>query len=268
MAERIAPFNSQHLEAICKVLADTQNGLTGQQISYILQDSKVEDIDPLNTKWKRLFNAIAEKQNKKQLGNHLIMFINRAMNPVNYSMDKEKFIWRRSELNVVLSFSGLFVNEEGKVTRTKPETTLKGAREKAGILKSKLEDRNAHNEIFKYCKSELLDENYFHAVLESVKGLSQRIRELSGLTNDGSNLITMAFNTSNPILVINEFITESEISEQKGFINLLIGIFGAIRNPLAHTPKSYWKMTEQDALDIFSTISFIHRKLDVVKKIK
>lgn len=268
MAESILPFNSQHLEAICKVLADTQNGLTGPQIGYILQDSKVEDIDPLNTKWKRLFNAIAEKQNKKQLGNHLIMFINRAMNPVNYSMDKEKFIWRRTELNVVLSFSGLFVNEEGKVTRTKPETTLKGAREKAGILKSKLEDRNAHNEIFKYCKSELLDENYFHAVLEAVKGLSQRIRELSGLTNDGSNLITMAFNTSNPILTINEFITESEISEQKGFINLLIGIFGAIRNPLAHAPKSYWKMTEQDALDIFSTISFIHRKLDTVKKIK
>ena len=49
MAESILPFNSQHLEAICKVLADTQNGLTGPQIGYILQHSKVEDIDPLNT---------------------------------------------------------------------------------------------------------------------------------------------------------------------------------------------------------------------------
>ncbi|MFX4266848.1 TIGR02391 family protein [Aliarcobacter butzleri] len=268
MAEQITPFNAQHLEAICRVLADTQNGLTGTQIGYILKDIKIEDIAPSDTKWKRLFNAIAKKQNEKQIGNYLIMFINRAMNPVNYSMDREKFIWRRSELNVVLSFSGFCVNEEGKVSRTKQETTLKGAREKAGILKSKLEDRNAHSEIFKYCKSELLDENYFHAVLEAVKGLAQRIRELSGLTSDGSTLVSTAFNVNNPILIINRFNTESEISEQRGFTNLLIGLFGAIRNPIAHTPKNYWNMTEQDALDIFSTISFIHRKLDIVVKIR
>jgi ribosomal protein S19 len=31
------------------------------------------------TKWKRLFNALAGAQNQHQVGNHLIMFINRAM---------------------------------------------------------------------------------------------------------------------------------------------------------------------------------------------
>jgi len=56
--------------------------------------------------------------------------------------------------------------------------------------------------------------------------------------------------------------TESEKSEQKGFANLLIGLFGAVRNPLAHAPKTNWPMSEQDALDILTLVSLIHRKLD------
>ena len=56
---------------------------------------KVADVSPEMTKWKRLFNALAAVRNKHQVGNHLIMFINRAMNPVSYARDKEAFEWRR-----------------------------------------------------------------------------------------------------------------------------------------------------------------------------
>lgn len=79
MSNRIAPFTSQHLEAACRVLADTDHGLSGTQIGYLLQDIRVPDIDPTNTKWKRLFNALAQMQNQHQVGNHLILFMNRAM---------------------------------------------------------------------------------------------------------------------------------------------------------------------------------------------
>lgn len=266
MAEDIKPFDAQNLKAICKVLADTENGLTGTQIGCILQDCKVEDTDPSATKWKRLFNAMAHKQNQRKMGNFLIMFINRAMNPVNYSRDKEKFEWCRSELNIVLSFSGFEVREDGKVAKSTKETTLKGARERAGVLKSKLEDRKAHLEIYNYCKAELLDENYFHTVLEAIKGLAQRIRNMSGLPLDGAELVNTAFSIKNPILGINKLESQTDRSQQKGFSNILVGLFGAIRNPIAHAPKSYWLLSEQDALDILSTISFAHRKLDITKK--
>ena len=43
------------------------------------------------------------------------MFINRAMNPVNYVRDPATFAWRRDELNVVLAFSGFYVRDDGKV---------------------------------------------------------------------------------------------------------------------------------------------------------
>ena len=129
--DRIPPFNAQKMEAACRVLADTDRGLTGSEIGYLLQDCKVIDVDPNMTKWKRLFNALAEAQNRHKVGNHLIMLINRALDPVKYAMDREKFEWMRNELNVVLAFFGYEIREDGKVIRTTKETTLKGARARA-----------------------------------------------------------------------------------------------------------------------------------------
>ena len=144
---------------------------------------------------------------------------------------------------------------------------LKALEQGAGALRSTLEDRGAHPEIFKYCKAELLEENYFHAVLEAIKGVGERIKIMSGLTADGAELVNTAFSVKAPILALNGLSTDTELSEQKGFSNMLVGLFGAVRNPTAHAPKLIWPMTEQDALDIFSMVSFVHRKLDNAKKV-
>ena len=171
MTTPITPFNSQHLEAACRVLADTERGLTGTQIERLLQEIAVADTSPGMTKWKRLFNALAEAQSKHQLGNHLIMLINRAMDPVNYARDPNAFNWRRDELNVVLAFSGFCVREDGKVAHADKARTLDAARARAGRLKAALESRNVHAEVLNYCRAELLDENYFHAVFESTNSI-------------------------------------------------------------------------------------------------
>lgn len=264
---RIPPFNSQHLEAACRVLADTERGLSGTQIERLLQEIDVADTSPGMTKWKRLFNALAIAQNQHQVGNHLIMFINRAMSPVNYARDPTTFSWRRDELNVVLAFSGYYVRDDGRVGHADKATTLDAARARAGRLKAALESRAVHAEVLNYCRTELLDENYFHAVFEATKGVAERIRLLSGLTGDGADLVNKAFAGQQPVLVLGELTTDSEKSEQKGFANLLIGLFGAVRNPLAHAPKTNWPMSEQDALDILTLVSLIHRKLDGTMKV-
>jgi uncharacterized protein (TIGR02391 family) len=90
---------------------------------------------------------------------------------------------------------------------------------------------------------------------------------LSGLNGDGAELVNKAFTGQQPVLALGPLTTESEKSEQKGFANLLIGLFGAVRNPLAHAPKTNWPMSEQDALDILTLVSLIHRKLDGTMKI-
>ncbi len=115
--------------------------------------------------------------------------------------------------------------------------------------------------MLKYCRSELLQDNYFHAVFEATKGLAQRIREMSSVEADGAALVDRVFSIERPVLAFNTLRTETERSEYKGFAALLKGCFAAVRNPLAHEPKILWE-GEDDAADYFSLISLLHRKLD------
>ncbi|EGK70848.1 hypothetical protein METUNv1_03073 [Methyloversatilis universalis FAM5] len=174
-----------------------------------------------------MFNARTGAQNQHQIGNHLIIFINRAMNRVNCDRDPATFAWRRDELSVVLAFSGLYVHDDGKVAHLDKATTLDAARARAGRFKAALESRVVRFEMLNYCRAELLDENYFHAVFEATKGVAERIRLLSGLNGDGADLVNKAFAGQQPALALGPLNTESEKSEQKGFANLLIGLFGA-----------------------------------------
>jgi len=243
------------------------DGLTGPEIGYVLQDMAVEDPSAGMTKWKRIFNALALLQNKHQVGNHLLMFINRAMSPARFVARPRQFTLMQDGLNVALSLAGYGVDDQGRAVRTTRETTVAGAVARAKRLKSTLEARGTHAEVFAYCTPELLDENYFHAVLEAIKGIAERLRKISGLTCDGADLINQAFSTKAPIIAINSLATDTEVSEQKGISNLLVGLFGSVRNPTAHAPKVAWPMSEQDALDIFATVSFVHRKLDGATKV-
>jgi uncharacterized protein (TIGR02391 family) len=261
-------FDSASLEAVCKVLGDIVHGLTGDQIGYHLAEIRVVDCDRGITKWRRLFNALARAQNECGAGNHTFLFIIKAMSPARYVHEPELFEWRRNGLNVALSFSAFAVNREGRVIRSTKETTIDGARARASRLHTILLARGTHDEVLKYCREELLAENYFHSVFEAVKGIGQRIREMSGLTVDGADLVAQVFSTKEPILIINSLTTETERSEQKGFANLLIGAFGAVRNPTAHAPKLLWSMPEQDAIDIFALLSFLHRKLDGARRVR
>ena len=265
--DQIPCFDAQHLEAACRVLAHTTRGLSGTEIGSLLRDIEIADVSPELTKWKRLFNALAGTQNAYQVGNHLVMFINRAMNPVSYARNKQAFEWRREELNVVLAFSGFAVRDDGKVIRSDRASTLPEAFARAGRMRKALEERNVHAEVLKYCRAEIIAQNYFHAVFEGGKGVAERIRQESGLTSDGADLVTTAFNVKARILVLNTLVTDSEKSEQKGFAQLLIGLFGMVRNPVAHSPKIVWHMPEQDALDVLTLVSLVHRKLDSAVKV-
>jgi len=263
--DRVPVFNAQHLESIARILADTETGLTGSQIGYLLTDCKIPDTNPDMTKWKRLFNAFVEYQNKLQFGNHVVVFINRAMNPVQYAANPHVFASRRDRLNVVLAFSGIYIGDDGRARRSKPSTDLSDALSRASRLHAALVQRQVHEDVLAFCRAELLEENYFHAVFEAMKSVASKIRALSGLTSDGADLVTEVFalgKICSPVLAINSLKSETERGEQRGFVNLLTGLFGTIRNPLAHNPKVEWPMSEQDALDILTTASLIHRKLD------
>ena len=96
----------------------------------------------------------------------------------------------------------------------------------------------------------------------NVKSVADKLRVRTGLTDDGATLVDRALGGSPPMLAINPLHTESEKGEQRGFANLVRGVFGMFRNPTAHEPRIYWPMTKYDADDLLSLVSLIHRRLD------
>jgi len=217
------------------------------------------------TKWKRLFNAFASIQNEQQVGNHIMMFIKRAMDPARYVENPSVFHARRSRLNTILSLCGMTLGEDGQIRRADAARTIDQALERANRLHAALIQRAVHADVLRFCSAEILQQNYFHAVFEAMKSITSKLRTLSGLSGDGADLVhaTLGMRDGPPLIAINRLDTESLQGEQRGFMNLLKGLYGTIRNPLAHNPRLEWDMTEQDALDILTTISLVHRKLDL-----
>lgn len=260
--KRIPPMDGSVIEGISSALGDTDNGLTGSEIGKFLKEVGIEDTDPSITKWKRLYNAFVTFQNEKKVSNNILTFINKAMNPARFVGKQDQFEYLRFELNKRLSFVGLELSERGKFCKIKQASTITEAEQRANRLKNKLEQRNAHPAILKYCKAELLVDNYFHVVFEATKSVAEEIRKKTGLTEDGGALVDKAFSIKNPLLKVNDLSSETEESEHKGFANLIKGVFGMFRNTTAHSPKVIWEISEDDALDILSTISLIHRRLE------
>jgi uncharacterized protein (TIGR02391 family) len=255
-------FDAEELTHLCQELADTNSGLTGSEIAYILKQIGVEDIDPANTKWRRLFNALVENQNASKTGNIVMAFIAKALHPARYVGNAKLYEDKLESVNVVLAFQGLRFQNDGKFHIVQKASNLNDAVARASQMKDNLLKRNLHNELIRFCKAELIADNYFHAVLEACKSIAESIRKVTGLTSDGASLIDEALGGEEPIIKINKFKSETEKSEQKGFVNLAKGLFGTFRNPTAHAPKVEWQMSEDDALDLFTLASYVLRRIE------
>ncbi|ROR63996.1 uncharacterized protein (TIGR02391 family) [Vibrio crassostreae] len=269
---RLEKLDFGSIESICRILGNTDAGFTGSEIAKLLYEAKIGDIDSLNTKWKRLNSALANQQELDGCANIVLHFIQLAMSPTKHYDNLEWFNDTRFKLNQVLSFSGYVIGENGRISISKKASTISEAAARASKLKEHLVTRNVHPDVLYYCREELLVDNYFHAVFEATKSVADKIRNKTGLTSDGASLVTEAFALKNaphiPYLALNTLQAESEKSEQKGFANLLIGLFGTFRNTTAHAPKITWKIDELDALDILSMVSLVHRRLDKATEAK
>jgi hypothetical protein len=169
-------FSAEQLEALAKVLADTNEGLTGSQIEHILLQCKIPDVDPVNTKWKRLFNAFVSFQNEHRVGNHVVMFITRAMDPARYTSDTASFSRRKDALIPILALCGMTIGDDGRVRTAHKADTLDEAVNRANRFQSQLRQRNVHEDVFRFCSAEILSQNYFHAVFEAMKSVTAKIQ--------------------------------------------------------------------------------------------
>ena len=257
------------LEEISRVIGDTNDGYTGSEISYNLELNKIPEYETVykQSKWKKLYNSFVDYQNKKQCSNDILIFIKRYFSPNRFVNNLGKFNEQREQVNLQLRFCGYEITERGTIIKINNATTINEAQSRAESLKQKLKNQNSHPSVIYYAKSELLVNDYFHAVLEAVKGLYQKIRDLSGCDLDGTRLIQRVFN-SDPSIIINNNISQSEKDEQKGFSEILQGLNSMVRNPQSHIERVDANFSEQEAIEIFALISYCHRKLDKCDVIK
>ena len=259
MGDNVKAFSSATVEQLAKILGDAA---TGSCISIVFTELKLKDTSCESTKWRRI-NAVFQTELRiTGSANSLLRFIQLLLAPVRFIDEAPRFVQVQSSLNAVLSMEGLKYTDAGEFIHVERVTTLSEATKRRDALMTKLGGRGIHSEVLRFCREELLDENYFHALFEATKGLAERIRKMTGLNDDGVALVEKAFSVKAPILSINTLATSTECSEQNGFAALLKGCFGILRNPLAHTPKCLWK-GEDDVADYFSLLSLLHRKLDV-----
>jgi uncharacterized protein (TIGR02391 family) len=257
------PWPQAVVEQLCAVMASTEwPGLTGSEIGWLLQTVKMEDPTPGQAKRHRLYNAMAARQNRDQTSRRLVTFVVTALSPTRFIKDPDRFVALQEQVNEVLSMVGLRLNDEGQMARTQQARTLDEVAVLAGRLRGSMQRRGVHKEVLAYCEVEILRRSIFHAVFEATKGLASRLRTMTGSELDGAELVDACFNRSDPVIRINAYTSKSDTSEHSGFANLLRGVFGTFRNPVAHTPRIEWNLSEADALDLFSMLSYAHRRLD------
>jgi uncharacterized protein (TIGR02391 family) len=261
----IDPLPSGVLRRICAVLGDTAEGLTGREIAALLQEARIDDPGEM-TKKDRLFEALSVRQAKDGASNAVLACLKIALSPARFLDAPEAFDLWRDPINEALAFVGLVVTEDGTIKHlARAASTLSEARTRANRFREALRTRGVHHLVLSGCASEIEDENYFHAVFETTKSLADRIRCLTGLTEDGTTLVDRALGRSLgrlPMLALNRLETRTDQSEHDGYANMLRGLFGAFRNTTAHRPKVSWPISEQDALDMMTTASLLHRRLD------
>lgn len=254
----IPSFTPSHLEDIVRAVVDA---VSHREVGILLCECNIEERGD-GPRWHRLLLALSYRQQKDGCGNNVGAFLQAALNPARFAGRAEAHTQLCHKVNSLLAFDGLQITDRGVLAPVPKATTVSEADARASGLRQKLLAREVHPDVLAFCRAELLQENYFHAVLEATKSIAEKIRSRTGLGSDGPELVDAAFGGRQPILGLNSLRTETELSEQRGLVNLLKGVFGTFRNPTAHAPRVFWPIDERDAIDLLTIASYLHRRID------
>jgi uncharacterized protein (TIGR02391 family) len=260
----ISSFSDNQLMEISKILGHTASGFNGRELGTLLTSCGFPDPGEI-TKRDRLFYGLQQGQAIHGSGSKVCQLVERAMDPVRYRGQSALFDERRHDLNIVLLFAGMHIREDGRLEAVRA-ASLSEAEQRASKLRAELMRRGIAGDVVRFCRPELLDGNYFHAVFEATKSVAEKIRARTGSILDGRALVEEAFGTRNervPLLAWNPRLTETDKSEHQGVALMVSGMFSYFRNLLAHVPKvGFRTITEEEALEILTILSFLHRRLD------
>ena len=240
------------------------NILTHTKITEHLSGAGISQSQYGTNKTDRLFYALKERQAQDRCGNNVLAFVVRLLNPKRYNSEDE-FEKDRTTINEKLVYEGIEIDKSGQPRQVDKAKTISEAKSRSLKIKEKVHGIGVHSEILPYCEAEWLKENYFHAILEITKSVAERLRQKSGYTSDGADLVDDCFalgKDKRPMLAFNTLKNQSEESEHKGFGNFCKGFFSMYRNPKAHNPKILDDTQLSQMTEVLVVATIIHNKLD------
>lgn len=258
----IPKFDEQALKNLAGILA---NVLSHSKITDMLLMCQIPEAEGSN-KQDRLYYAFKSIQDRNGCANNVVDFIQKTISPRRYD-DNEKFETDRAAINEKLLYEGYVMNEKGQMQQCKKAHTITEAKERSQKIKTKIRGMKIHSEIIRYCDEEWLKEDYFHAIEEVAKSVFDRLRQMTGIQQDGAALVTSCFSIGQsglPLLALNKLETLSEKSEQTGFLNFCTGFYGLYRNPKAHDARVNEEVKLEQFAEVLVVASIIHERLDHV----
>ena len=129
--------------------------------------------------------------------------------------------------------------------------------------------RHLHEKVRDRVKTYYENGQLGHAASEGVQIFCEIIRDFTGMTQDGRDLVNHAFGsapfTTPPRLQLNDLATDSERNIQEGQGHLSRGVITGFRNPISHGPMDSTVpalFSELDCLNILSLVSYLVTRLD------
>jgi uncharacterized protein (TIGR02391 family) len=98
------------------------------------------------------------------------------------------------------------------------------------------------------------------AIFEAFKAVIKRVKALTKLEMDGSDLMSKAFSEVDPPISVGDVETETGKNIQAGYRFIFMGAARAIRNPDAH--EQFKTLGTEEALETLAFASLLMRRLD------
>ena len=106
--------------------------------------------------------------------------------------------------------------------------------DKAGLPIYLFDKMQLHPKVIAVSKSLFETGHYAQAIFEAFKAVNNFVKEKTGSSLDGKDLMSKVFNEDTPVIKLNELLNQSDRDEQEGFRFLFMGAMVGIRNPKAH----------------------------------
>ncbi|MCX8473145.1 MAG: TIGR02391 family protein [Sediminibacterium sp.] len=259
-------FDLSTIRSLSKIIGE--DILTHKQINEQFQNAGLVDTGEGSNKPDRIYYTLTARQKQDNCANNVLSFILRVINPRRYDNEAE-FENHRTSINEKLLYEGIEIDKAGQAKSVDRARTISEAKRRSMKIKEKVHGIGIHHDILPYCESEWLNENYFHAILEITKSVAEKLRQKSGYTSDGAELVDDCFGLGKekkPMLAFNTLQTDSDESEHKGFGNFIKGFFSMYRNPKAHDPKLHEDTQLTEMTEVLVVATIIQNKLDITYK--